>query len=162
MRQEVQSSSFQNEQHMMGTIGFLSDHPKSHLQRWSNQLWLSPNIADRPFLEAGKFLKTVLPCLGKVWQSFFLCPASSFQIPCILSVVEVWAVPCPKASFAKKKTHSKWSVFGAQHSLGNRLVLSGAVMSHVNRTLNYLNAMFHRSLKWLKVTYLCRIQSLCI
>ena len=57
-------------------------------------------------------------------------------------MIEVWTVPFPKASFAKKKTSSKWSVFSAQHSLGNRLVLPGATVSHVNRTLSYLNAMF--------------------
>ena len=143
----------------MKTTSYLSNHPKSHLQCWSNQLWLRSRVTDRPFSEAGKFFKTVLPCLGKVWQSFSLCPAYPVQIPCTLSVVEAWAVPCWKANCAKKKTNSKWSVFSAQHSIRNRLVLSEATMSHVNRTLSYLNAMFHKSLKWLKITYLCRIQS---
>ena len=46
-----------------------------------------------------------------------------------LSVVEVWAVPYPEASFVKK-TSSKWSVFGAQKSLGNRSVLPGVIVSH--------------------------------
>ena len=41
----------------------------------------------------------------------------SIQKACILSVVDAWAVPCPKASFSKKKTRYKWSVFDAQHSL---------------------------------------------
>ena len=77
-------------------------------------------------------------------------------------MVEALSVPGPKASFAKKKTSLKWSVFDAQHSLGNRLVLSEAVMFYVNQTLSYLNAMFHIFLKWLKIAYLDRIQSLCI
>ena len=109
-----------------------------------------------------KIFKTILPCLGKVWQSFFLYAACPVQKLCILSVVNAWAIPCSKTSFAKKKTSSKWSVFSAQHSLRNRLVLPIAIVSCVYRTLSYLNAIFYSSLKWLKFTYLCRIQSLCI
>ena len=72
---------------------------------------------------------------------------------CILSVVEATAVLCPKASFAKKKASSKWSVFGAQHALDNRSMLSGAIMSHINRILGYLDAIVYSSLKWLKILY---------
>ena len=52
-----------------------------------------------------------------------------------LSVVEVWAVPCPEVGFAKKKISSKWNVFGAEESLGNRSVLPGVIVSHYHRTL---------------------------
>ena len=157
----MQSNNFQNVQQMTKTTGYLGNHPKSHWPCWNNQLWLRSRVNNRPFSEAGKIFKTVLPCLVKVWQTFFLYPACPSQIPCILSVVEAWAVPCPKASFAKKNTSSKWSVFGAKHSLGNRLVLPEAIVSHVNRILNYLNAIFYSSLKCLKITYLCGIRSLC-
>ena len=54
---------------------------------------------------------------------------------------EAWAVLYPKDNCAKKKTNSEWIIVGAQYSLGNRLVLSGAIMSYVNRTLSYLNAV---------------------
>ncbi|CAO2614454.1 hypothetical protein LEMLEM_LOCUS16577, partial [Lemmus lemmus] len=41
---------------------------------------------------------------------------------------------CQKVSSAKKKG-SRWSVFGAQHSLRNRLVLPGVILSHYEGTL---------------------------
>ena len=119
----MQSNNFQNVQQMTKTTGYLGNHPKSHWPCWNNQLWLRSRVNNRPFSEAGKNFKTVLPCLVKVWKTFFLYPACPSQIPCILSVVEAWAVPCPKASFAKKKTISKWSVFSAQSFLRYRLVL---------------------------------------
>ena len=139
---------------MTETTGYLGTHTKSHLQCWGNQLWLRPRVTDHFQRQEIFFFQTVLPCLDKVWQSFFLYPSCPVQTMCILSVVETWAVPCPKASFAKKKTSSKWSVFGSQYFLGNRSVLSKEIMSHVNRVLSYLNTTFHSSLKCL--------QSLCI
>ena len=78
--------------------------------------------------------KTVLACLGKVSQSFFLYPSCPVQTTCILSMVKAWAVLFPKDSFAKKKTSSKWRVFSAQHSLRNISVLPKAIMFHANRT----------------------------
>ena len=127
------------------------------LQCWSSQLWLRHSVTDRPFQRQENFQNH----FTLSWQNLTVL-LIHFWILCNLSVVEALSVPCPKASFAKKKTSSKWSVFSAQHSLRKRLVLPGAIMSHVNRTLSYLNAIFYSSLKWLKITYLCRIQSLCI
>ena len=154
----MQSSSFQSEQYMTETISYLSNHPKSRLQHWrSNQLWLRPSITDRPFSEAGHFSEPSYPVLAR-FDSLFPCVLLiHFWIPCTLSVVEAWAFLCPKASFTKKKTNSKCSVFLAQHSLRNRSVLPRAIVSHVNRTLSYLDAIFYSSLKRLKITYLCRI-----
>ena len=147
---------------MTETTGYLGNHPKSHLQHWSNQFWLRPRVTDRSFSEAEKFSKLSNPVLA-IFESFFLYPARPVQISCILSVVNAWEVSCPKASFAKKKTSSRWNVFGAQHSLRNRSVLPEATMFNTfNRTINYLNAIFNSSLKCLKITYQFRIQSLCI
>ena len=131
---------------MTGTNDYLDNHPKSYLQHWSNQLWLGPRETDRPFTEGEIFQN----CLTLSWQGltvFFLVSCMSCLWSCILSVDEVWADPCPKASFAKKKTSSIWSVFGAQFSLGNKSVLPGAIMSQFIRTLSYLNAIFYSSLK---------------
>ena len=138
---------------MTQTAGYLDNHPKSHLQCWSNQIWLRPRVTDEPFSEAGKFSKTILLCLGKVWQWFFLYFACPVWTLYIFSVVEAWAVLCPKTIFyPKKKTSSKWSFFSAQHSLRNKLVLPGEIMSHINRTLSYLSAIFYSSLKQLQIT----------
>ena len=132
---------------MTETTGYLGNHPISHLQCWSNQLWLRPRVTDRPFSEAGNFSKPSYPVLAR-FDSLFPCVLLTyFLIPCTLSVVEAWAVPSPKVNPAKKKTNSKWNVFGAQHSLGNTWVLPGAIVSHINRTLSYLNAIFYSSLK---------------
>ena len=153
---------------MTETTDYLCNHPKSHLQLWSNQLWLRPRVIDRPFSETRKFQNSLTLSwqgLAIVFLFFFCLFVCLFLYPacplvwtlCILSVVEAWTVSCPKVSFARKKTSSKWSVFSAQHSLGNRLVLPGAIVSHVNRILSYLNAIFYSPLKCLKkfqTTYL--------
>ena len=154
----MQSSSFQNVQQITETTGYLGNYLKSHLQCWSNQLWLMPKLANRQFLETVKFSELSYPFLARFDRSFssilLQCPV---QTLCILSVVKARAVPFPKTNFTKKKTNSKWSVFVAQHSLRNRPVLPGIITSHVNKTLSYLNAMFYCSFNWLKVTYICRI-----
>ena len=91
------------------------NHPKSHLQHWGNQLWLRPRVSDRPFSEAGNFSKPSYSVLARFGSLFFFFlfwyPACLVQTLSSLSVVETWAVLCPKASFAKKKTSSKQSVF---------------------------------------------------
>ena len=141
---------------MRQTTDCLGNHPKSHLQHWSNQLWLSPRGADRLFSVPGKFSQLSQPVLARFDILFSLYPSCPVWILCILSVVKAWAGPYSKASFSKMKTSSKWSIFSAQHSLGNIWLLPGAV-AFIN-----LNAIFYISLKLFKITYLCRIQSLCI
>ena len=145
---------------MMETIDYLSNHPKSYLQCLSNRLWLRLSITGRPFSEAGKSSEPSYHVLARfdIDSLFFFNPACLVWTSYILPVVDT----CPKVSFAKKKTCSEWSVFGAQHSLRNRLVLSGVIMSQVNRTLSYLNSIFYRSLKWLKITSLGKVKWLCI
>ena len=114
---------------MTETSCYLGNHPKSHLQCWSKQLWPRPRVTDRPFSEAGRFYKPSYPILARFASLFFffLYLACPVQTPCILSVVKTRAIPWPKASFAKKKTCSKPSVFSAQHSLRNRSVLQGVI-----------------------------------
>ena len=148
---------------MTEITGCLSNHPKSHLQCWSNQLWLRPRVTYRPFSEAEKIFRTVSPYLSKVWQSFFLYPACPVQTLWTLLVVKAWGVPCPKASSAKKKTNSKWSVFGAQHFLGNRSVLPGAIVSHQQNPKLFKCHLYFNAHLWRGWRLpICRIQFLCI
>ena len=44
-------------QEMTEITGYISNHPKSYVQFWGNQLLLRPRITDRPFSETGKFSK---------------------------------------------------------------------------------------------------------
>ena len=58
---------------MTETTGSLSNHPKSHLQHWSNQLWLTlTRVTDRPFLEARKSFKLSYSVLAR-FGSLFPC-----------------------------------------------------------------------------------------
>ena len=68
----MQSSNFQHVQLMTETTSYLGNHPKSHLQHWSNQLWLRPRVTDRPFSEAGNFSKPSYPVLAR-FDSLFSC-----------------------------------------------------------------------------------------
>ena len=149
---------------MTETTGYLGNHKVAKLSFATLE---QPTLAKaqnnwKTIFRGRKVFKTHLPCLGKIGQFFFLYPACPVWLSCILSVVDAWAVPCPKVSYAKKKTRSKQSVFSTQHSLGNRSVLPAAIVPHINRILSYLDAIFYSSLKWLKMTYLSGMQSLCI
>lgn len=88
-------------------------------------------MTDIPLSNARKFLRIILPCLGKIRQSCFIS----------LSVDEVWAFLNPKASSAKK-TSSQWSVFGAQRSLGSRVALPGVIVSRRHRILRWIKGHF--------------------
>ena len=55
---------------MTVSTGYLGNHPKSHLQHWSNQLWLRLRVTDRPFSEAGSFSKPFYPVLA-IFDSLF-------------------------------------------------------------------------------------------
>ena len=99
--------------------------------KWKRQLWLRPDVTDIPFSKARNFSKLSYPVLAG-YDSPVL---SIYGYSVTLSVVEAWAFLYPKASSAKKKG-SRWSVFGAQHSLGNRSVLPGAIVSPYHRTLS--------------------------
>ena len=57
---------------MTETTGYLGNHPNSHLQHWSNQLWLKPTVTDRSFSEAGNFSKSSYPVLVG-FDSLFSC-----------------------------------------------------------------------------------------
>ena len=141
---------------------YLGNHPMSHLQRKSNQLWLRPRVTDRSF--SGKNFKTILPCLGKIWQSFFLYPACPVQTACILSVVERHGQFFAQKSILSRRKLAASGVCSMPNIfLGiNRSVLPGAIVSHVNRTLSYLNAIFYSFLKRLKIVYLCGIVISCL
>ena len=73
---------------------------------------LRPRVSDRPFSEAGKFERLSCPFLASFVSYFCLHPVCPVWTVCILSVVKARAILCPKASFFKKRTSSKWSVFG--------------------------------------------------
>ena len=67
----MHSSNFQNVQQMTETTGYLGNHPKSHLQPWSNQLRLRPSVTDRPFSEAGQFSNPSYPILARFDSLFY-------------------------------------------------------------------------------------------
>ena len=83
-KQEVQSSNFQKVQYMTETTGYLGNHPKSHLQCWSNQLWLRPRVTDRPFSDAGNFSEPSYPVLARFGSLF----------PCVLLIQSGYYVLC--------------------------------------------------------------------
>ena len=145
---------------MTETTNYLGNHPKIHLQLSGTQLRLRPRVPDRPFSEAGKFEKPSYPVLAR-FGSLFACIVfvqSGYHTFCQWSGQELFFAQKPVWP-RRKQASSRVS------SVSN--VLSGLDqccqdMSHVNRILSYLNVIFYSSLKCLKITYLCGIQSLCI
>ena len=100
--------------------------------------YLGPRVTDKPFSEAEIISKLPYSVLAG-FDSPFSCILLS--CPNIMHFVSIQCMgsSLPKGSFAEKKTSSKWNVFSTQHSGGNKLVLPGAIVSYINRILNYLN-----------------------
>ena len=98
----------------------------------------------------------MIDCLILCWKGLAVLYACillvHFRQHVFLSVAETKAVLCPKASFTKKKTSSKWRVFGDQQCLWSRWVLPGAIVSHIIRILSYL--MLYSTVLWSEWTYL--------
>lgn len=129
---------------------------------WCIQIGYRPRVSDRPFSEAG-ILKDHLTLS---WQSTvvaFLVSRLSRKdsIAFVLSAVKARAVLCPVGHFVPKRQTSKWKCLRSPTFSRDQLVQPGAIVSHINRILSYLNAIFSRSMKCLKITYLSEIY-LCI
>ena len=147
---------------MTETSCYLGNHPKSHLECWSKQPWSRPRVMERPFSEAGRFYKPSYPILAR-FDSLF----------CILLVQPRPHAFCQwsrQGQFLDQRPvlpRRKQAPSGVSSALN---ILSGidqcykeqSIVSHINRTLSYLNAMFYSSLRYLKITHLWRIHSLCI
>ena len=146
---------------MTETIGYLSNHPKSHLQHRINQLWLRPRVNDRPFLEAGKFSKLSQLVLARFGSLFF----------CILLVQSRHHVFCQQLRneqvFAQRPV-----LLGSKQAPMKCLQcptfyqeqISGARSNCVScqQSCKLFKCHISQFLKLLKSTYLCLMQSLCI
>ena len=134
--------------------GCLNSHPR-FLQCWSIHLQpiSSEYLAD--FSMKQEFWRTCLPCLGRVWQlTSFVSYLLNFDS--IVSPALARAVSCLVTNFATFEANSIWWFFNAHHPFWSRL-LPGAEVSHSHQNLmlvNIFNAIFCRSLKCLRTTYL--------